>query len=230
MLLQRESNIPLEVTMAAKVGVLGSGAVGQTLAKGFAKHGYEVMIGTNTPSTQKELADKVGKGISVGSFEQTAAFGEILVLAVKGHAAKASLERGGAANFQGKLVVDTTNPIAEAPPVNGVLKYTTNLDMSLMEQLQTAFPEARFVKAFCSVGAGLMVDPKLPGGKPSMFICGNDEKAKAETRDILTKFGWETEDMGKAEAARAIEPLAILWCIPGFLHNDWMHAFKVLRP
>lgn len=216
--------------MAIKVGVLGSGAVGQTLAKGFSRHGYEVMIGTNTPAKQAELGAKVGGEVAVGSFEQTAKFGEILVLAVKGNAAKSIIEKAGVAGFQGKVVLDTTNPIAETPPVNGVLKYTTNLDSSLMEQLQSAFPSVRFVKAFSCVGAALMVDPKLPGGKPSMFICGNDDKAKAAARDILAQFGWETEDMGKAEAARAIEPLAMLWCISGFLQNDWVHAFKVLRP
>jgi predicted dinucleotide-binding enzyme len=74
-----------------------------------------------------------------------------------------------------------------------------------------------------------MVNPKLPS-KPSMFICGNDAEAKAATRAILDQFGWETEDMGGAPAARAIEPLCVLWCIPGFLKNDWMHAYKVLRP
>jgi predicted dinucleotide-binding enzyme len=216
--------------MGEKIGVIGSGVVGQTLAKGFAAHGYEVMIGTNTPSKQKELAEKTGKGIGVGSFEETARFGELLVLAVKGHAALAAIDRAGADNFQGKVVLDTTNPIADAPHVNGVLRFTTTLERSLMEELQAAVPGARFVKVFSSVGSKLMVNPKLSGGPPSMFICGNDDDAKGVTREILEKFGWETEDMGKIEAARAIEPLSILWCIPGFLGNGWMHAFKVLRP
>jgi predicted dinucleotide-binding enzyme len=98
----------------------------------------------------------------------------------------------------------------------------------LLERLQKRAPKARFVKAFSSVGSVLMVNPKLPS-TPTMFICGNDAAAKAETRAILDTFGWETEDLGMAEAARAIEPLCILWCLPGFLRNDWMHAFKVLR-
>jgi 8-hydroxy-5-deazaflavin:NADPH oxidoreductase len=216
--------------MAKRVGVIGSGPVGRTLAEGFSRHGYDVMIGTNTPAKQSELRAKMGDAVAVGSFEQTAKFGEILVLAVKGPAAAAAITAAGASNFSGKLVLDTTNPIAEAPPVNGVLKYTTTLDSSLMEQLQSAHPSVRFVKAFSSVGNALMVNPSLPGGKPSMFICGNDDGAKAETKDILDRFGWDTEDMGKAEAARAIEPLAMLWCISGFLHNDWARAYKVLRP
>lgn len=98
-----------------------------------------------------------------------------------------------------------------------------------MERLQRAVPAARFVKAFNSVGNAFMVDPQFPGGKPTMFICGNDDGAKWIVRGILDEFGWETEDMGKVEAARAIEPLCMLWCIPGFARNEWSHAFKLLR-
>jgi predicted dinucleotide-binding enzyme len=126
-------------------------------------------------------------------------------------------------------VIDTTNPIADAPPTNGVLKFFTSLDDSLMERLQREFPGAKFVKAFNSVGNAAMVDPRFTGGKPTMFICGNDEAARKTVTGILDQFGWETADMGAAEAARAIEPLCILWCIPGFLRQDWMHAFKLLK-
>jgi predicted dinucleotide-binding enzyme len=98
-----------------------------------------------------------------------------------------------------------------------------------MERLQREFGAARFVKAFNSVGAALMVNPKLAGGPPSMFVCGNDEAAKTTVKGILDQFGWETVDLGTAEAARAIEPLCMLWCIPGFLRNEWSHAFKLLR-
>jgi predicted dinucleotide-binding enzyme len=125
-------------------------------------------------------------------------------------------------------LVDTTNPIADAPPSNGVLKFFTNLDESLMERLQREFGNVRFVKAFNSVGHACMVNPRFKGGKPTMFICGNDEPAKKIVHGILDQFGWETADMGKAEAARAIEPLCMLWCIPGFLRNDWVHAFQLL--
>jgi hypothetical protein len=97
-----------------------------------------------------------------------------------------------------------------------------------MERLQREFADVRFVKAFNSVGSTCMVNPKFKGGKPTMFICGNDEAAKKIVSGVLDQFGWETADMGKAEAARAIEPLCLLWCIPGFLHDDWVHAFKLL--
>ncbi|HSE36536.1 MAG TPA: DNA-binding protein, partial [Blastocatellia bacterium] len=151
-----------------------------------------------------------------------------IVLAVKGSAAASALGAAGASNLSSKPVIDATNPIADLPPVNGVLRFFTNLDQSLMEQLQSEFEEALLVKAFNSVGNACMVNPQFKGGKPTMFICGNDDRAKKTVAGILDQFGWETADMGKAEAARAIEPLCMLWCIPGFLRNEWIHAFKLL--
>jgi 8-hydroxy-5-deazaflavin:NADPH oxidoreductase len=212
-----------------RIGVIGSGPVGQALADGFLKHGYEVMRGSREPGKLAEWRQKSGARASTGAFDETARHGEIVVLAVKGTAAESAVAGCGAANLAGKVVIDTTNPIAEAPPVNGVLRFFTTLDQSLMERLQTQVPAARFVKAFSCVGNGLMVNPRLPGGPPTMFMCGNDDGAKTEVKTILTQFGWEISDLGKAEAARAIEPLCILWCIPGFLENDWMHALKVLK-
>jgi hypothetical protein len=134
-----------------------------------------------------------------------------------------------APHIAGKIVMDATNPIAEAPPEKGVIKFFTSLDDSLMERLQKLAPEAHFVKAFSCVGNAFMVNPDFGGVKPTMFICGNSEQAKKEVSAILEKFGHEVEDMGGVEAARAIEPLCILWCIPGFLRNQWSHAFKLLR-
>ncbi len=156
-------------------------------------------------------------------------FGEVVVLAVKGTVASEALGLAGAAHLAGKPVIDATNPIAEAPPVNGVLRFFTTLDDSLMERLQREFPEARFVKAFNSVGNARMIDPQYAAGRPTMFICGNDPGAKATVAGLTEQLGWEIADMGGAEAARAIEPLCMLWCIPGFLRNEWTHAFKLLR-
>jgi hypothetical protein len=210
-----------------KVGVLGSGEVAKTLGSGFLKHGHEVLMGTRTASKLADWAKQNPRG-RVGSFAEAAGFGDLVVLAVKGTTALEALRAAGAANLAGKPVIDAVNPIADAPPTNGVLKFFTNLDESLMERLQQAFAGARFVKAFNSVGQALMVNPQFKGGKPTMFICGNDEAAKQVVRGILDQFGWETADMGKAEAARAIEPLCMLWCLPGFLRNEWSHAFKLL--
>ena len=210
-----------------KVGILGSGDVAKTLAGGFIKHGHQVKLGTRTPA---KLAEWVSthRSVALGTFAEAAQFGELVVLAVKGTAAHEALELAGKGNVSGKPVIDATNPIADAPPVNGVLKFFTNLDESLMERLQNAFPDAHLVKAFNSVGNACMVNPQFQGGKPTMFICGNHDAAKATVRGVLDQFGWETADMGKTEAARAIEPLCMLWCIPGFLRNDWVHAFKLL--
>jgi len=211
-----------------KVGVLGSGDVAKALAGGFLAHGHGVMMGTRDSSKLSDWKARHPQA-GVGDFAATARFGEILVLAVKGTAAGDVLRAAGNGNLAGKPVIDTTNPIAEAPPVDGVLKFFTNLDDSLMEHLQRDFPGAHFVKAFNSVGNACMVNPTFQGGKPTMFICGNDETAKQAVRGILDQFGWETADMGKAAAARAIEPLCMLWCIPGFLRNEWVHAFKLLK-
>lgn len=179
---------------------------------------------------QAKLADWLAqqRGARADSFSEAAKFGKVVVLAVKGTVALEALGAAGAANLADKPIIDATNPIADAPPTYGVVRFFTNLDASLMERLQREFAEARFVKAFNSVGNRLMVNPQFKEGKPTMFICGNDEAAKQVVRGILDQFGWETADMGKAEAARAIEPLCILWCIPGFLRNQWSHAFKLL--
>jgi predicted dinucleotide-binding enzyme len=210
-----------------KIGILGSGDVAQAMAVGFIQYGHQVTLGTRDPA---KLADWVARnpGAQVNSFAGAAQFGELVVLAVKGTVAADALRAAGVGNLAGKVVVDATNPIAEAPPVNGVLKFFTTLDESLMERLQREFPTARFVKAFNSVGAAFMVNPQFKNGPPTMFICGNDDAAKATVRKVLDQFGWETADMGAVEAARAIEPLCMLWLIPGFLRNQWTHAFKLL--
>jgi predicted dinucleotide-binding enzyme len=201
--------------------------VAKVLGGGFLKHGHDVMMGTRDPAKLADWAKQNPRG-SVGGFADAARFADLVVLAVKGTVALEALRAAGAANLAGKPVIDATNPIADSPPVNGVLKFFTNLDESLMERLQREFAGARFVKAFNSVGNSLMVNPQFKGGKPTMFICGNDEAAKQTVRGLLDQFGWETADMGKAEAARAIEPLCMLWCLPGFLRNEWSHAFKLL--
>ncbi len=213
-----------------KIGIIGSGPVGQTLAKAFKAEGYGVMLGTRDLSKEDVNTFSKENEIKAGTFNDVAKYGDIIVLCTKGSAAENALTLAGADNLSGKIIIDATNPIADAPPENGVLKFSTDINRSMMEDLQAKFADAKFVKAFNSIGNLLMYKPKLRGGKPSMFICGNDAGAKKAITEILEKFGWDTEDMGKAEAARAIEPLCMLWCIPGFLQNDWMHAFKVLRP
>jgi hypothetical protein len=215
-------------SLGMKIGVLGSGTVGQTLAAGFVKHGHSAMIGTRNPAKLKDWAAK-NPGIGIGSLNEAAAFGEAVLLAVKGTAALESLRQAGGENLSGKIVMDATNPIADEPPEDGVLRFFTKMNESLMERLQQEFPEARLVKAFNSVGAASFIDPAFPGGRPTMFLCGNDDAAKRTVAKLLDQVGWDSADMGPAIAARAIEPLCILWCIPGFLRNQWTHAFKLLQ-
>ncbi len=215
--------------MAKKtIGILGSGQVAQALGTGFLDHGYEIMLGTRDASKLSDWNAKAGNRAKIGSVEDTAKFGEVIVLAVKGTVAE-GLVKQLASLLSGKTVIDAANPIADAAPENGVIKFTTDLNQSLMEKLQKGAPAANFVKSFSCVGSHLMVDPVFPGGKPTMFIAGNSDAAKKEVSGILELFGWEVADMGKAEGARAIEPLGMLWCIPGFIRNEWTHAFKLLK-
>jgi 8-hydroxy-5-deazaflavin:NADPH oxidoreductase len=219
--------------MAKKVGVLGSGLVGRTLAAGFLQHGYEVMLGTRDPS-RGEVPAWVAKyaaeypGTKAGTFRETAAFGETVVLAVLGLAVPEVLEEAGPDHLTGKILIDTTNPIASEKPVNGILTFSTGPNESLGEKVQALLPNTHVVKAFNSVGAALMVNPKFEQGTPTMFLCGNNPQAKSVVSGICVQFGWEPFDCGDVAASRALEPLCILWTLPGFLRNDWRHAFKML--
>lgn len=209
------------------IGIIGSGDVARALAAGFARHGHDVMLGTRDAT---KLAAFVAEHerVDVGSTDGAATFAELAVLAVKGSAALDAL-RPVAAELAGKTVIDTSNPIADAPPEDGVLSYFTGPNESLLERLQDEFPAVRLVKAFNSVGAAAMIDPQLAGGPPTMFIAGEVAEAKRAVAELLDEVGWEVADMGGAAAARAIEPLCMLWCIPGFRENAWGHAFKLLR-
>ena len=208
-------------------GVLGSGEVGQVLAKGLKDHGYQVRIGSRTPAKLAKYSKETG--ITAGTFGEVGRWGEALVLSVLGSAAESVMELVGKEQAAGKLIIDTTNPLTEDPPEQGVLRSFTGPNESLMERLQRAYPAAHFVKAFNSVGSARMVDPDFQGVRPTMFYCGNDAGAKGTVARVLDQFGWEAADMGGVLAARAIEPLAMLWCIPGFLQDSWTHAFKLLR-
>jgi predicted dinucleotide-binding enzyme len=213
-----------------KIGVIGSGIVGRVLASAFIKEGHQVMLGTrNAAKEEVQKWLKENEGSNAGNFSETAEFGELLVLATGGSVTEEAIRLAGLEFFSGKVVIDATNPIAPSPPENGVLKFFTDLNGSLMERLQKLLPTAKLVKAFNSVGNAFMYKPQFMGGPPTMFICGNDAGAKNEVTALLADFGWETEDMGMVQAARAIEPLCILWCIPGILKNQWGHAFKLLK-
>lgn len=218
-------------TKDLKIGIIGSGVVGQVLATAFLTEGHKVMLGSR--NTQKEEVVKWksnNAGAQTGTFDEVAIFGDVLVLATQGEGSVDAVQLAGPENLSGKTVIDTCNPISsKAHPVNGVLQYFTGPNSSLMETLQLAAPGAHFVKAFNSAGNAVMYKPQFEAGRPSMFICGNNAEAKETVTTILDIFGWDTEDMGNEEAARAIEPLCMLWCIPGLKNNQWTHAFKLLK-
>jgi len=209
-----------------RYGVLGSGIVAKVLAKGLIQHGYDVRIGSRDPQKLADFANEAR--VATGTFTEVAAAADVILLAVKGAVASDALRLAGSGNIAGKIIVDTTNPIADAPPVDGVLQYFTGPNDSLMERLQREFPDARFVKAFNSVGNASMVNPSFAAGPPTMFICGNDTEAKRVVSELLETFGWQPADMGSAAAARAIEPLCQLWCIPAFREKRATHAFKLI--
>jgi predicted dinucleotide-binding enzyme len=212
-----------------KIGVLGSGIVGQTLAAGFLQHGHQVVMGTRDPKSEDVTgwATK-NPGIKVTSFAEAAQFGEVLVIAVLARIVEDVIKLAGPQNFRGKTLIDSNNPISDAPPVDGVLQYFTEQNHSLGEKIQQLLPDAKVIKAFNSVGAVRMVNPHFEQGTPTMFLCGNDQQAKAQVSDLIRQFGWEPFDCGTIVAARALEPLCILWCIPGIRSNSWTHAFKLL--
>jgi predicted dinucleotide-binding enzyme len=213
---------------AMNVAVIGSRQVARALAEGFVKHGYSVMMGTRDPSKLAQWIERNPKARAT-SVADAAKFGEMIVLAVKGTAALEVLRAADSRNLAGKIIIDVTNPLADTPPVNGVPGFFTTLDESLMERLQREVPDARFVKAFNQVNASRMVNPQYAEGRPTMFICGNDTAAKQTVAEILDQFGWESEDMGGVDAARAIEPLCMLWVIRYILSKKFDHAFKLLK-
>lgn len=211
---------------ALRIAVLGSGPVARTLASGFLRHGYPVHLGNRDPSKLSEFT--AATGIRATGLGEAAGQADLVVLALKASAAE-EVVRTLAPGLAGKTVIDAMNPIADTPPVDGVLTYFTDSTASLMERLQALAPDARFVKAFNSVGSAFMVNPSFPGGRPTMFVAGDDPSAKAVVSGILDAFGWDTQDVGRAASARPLEALCQLWCARGFAQGKWAHAFKLLE-
>lgn len=212
-----------------KVGILGSGEVGQALGMGFAQRGHEVTIGSRTPDSKKlrSWVRKAGKRAKAGTFSE-AAKGDILVLAALGTAVTDVIKAAGPKNFEGKVVIDATNPLDFSrgmPP--GLFVGLTD---SLGERIQKQLPKANVVKCFNTVPNSLMVAPKLPGGRAEMLICGNDTKAKATVTEILRAFGWAGAlDVGGIEASRWLEAHVPLWAMACQAAGSWNASFQLVR-
>ena len=211
-----------------KVGIIGSGVVGQQLGLGFLKSGHEVKIGTRNPGKLNEWLKSAGKNASVGSISEAASFGEIIILAVSYKGVKNALDLAGKENLKGKILIDVTNPLDHSkgrPP-----KFAVSLGNSLGEQIQHWLPDSKVVKAFNMINAYIMINPKREEGIPDLFIAGNDEVAKKLVTGIALKWGWASViDMGDISMSYWLETLAMTWIYFGFKYNIWTHAFKLLR-
>lgn len=212
-----------------KIGIIGSGDVGRTLASGFIRYGHEVMLGSRDIKQEKvqQWFIDSGKNASLGNFAEAAIYGEVIVLATPWSGTKNAVDLAEASNFAGKTVIDVTNPLdfsGGVPP-----KLAVGMTDSAGERVQSWLPDAHVVKAFNIVGSSHMINPQFPEGKPDMFICGNDQKSKETVTKFLDYFGWQSIDLGNIEISRLLEPLAMIWIVYGFKTNTWAHAFKLMR-
>lgn len=197
-----------------RIGVLGTGTVGRTLAGALLSRGHEVRLGSRTAGNEAAVAwaQSIGGPASEGTFADAAGFGELVFNATAGAASLAALEMAGAELLAGKVLVDVANPLDTSRGMPPTL--TVANDDSLGEQIQRRFPEVRVVKALNTVTAALMVDPALVDGAHTVFVAGDDAAAKAEVGRLLESFGWPAGsimDLGDITAARGTEMYMALW-------------------
>ncbi len=212
-----------------KVGVLGTGEVGQALGRGFLALKNEVKMGSRSAGHEgmRTWVKENGPKASGGTFADATKFGEIVVLATLGVANEKAIRLAGPENFKGKIVIDVTNPLDFSrgfPP-----KLAMGPSDSAGEQVQKLLPGAQVVKAFNTVGNALFFRPNLPGGPPDMIIAGNSEEAKKKVGSILKEFGWGVVDIGGIEGSRYLEGMCMVWVLSGIRMNTFSHAFKILR-
>jgi len=211
-----------------KIGIIGSGTVGQQLATGFIKLGHQVRIGTRDETKLLEWKNSTGENATLGSFHDAAMFGEVIVIATNWAGTMNAIKLAGIENFSNKIVIDVTNPLdfsQGVPP-----KFAATLGNSGGEQIQKMLPDAKVVKAFNTISAYIMINAPREAGVPDLFISGNDNEAKAFVNDIAMKWGWGSViDLGDISQSFFLEALAHLWIIYGFKNNNWTHAFKLLK-
>ena len=196
-----------------KIGVLGTGMVGSTLAGKLVALGHEVKMGAREAGNEKAKAwaSGAGKGASSGTFAEAAAFGEIVLSCTLGEKALEALRAARKENLEGKVLVDVSNPLDFSKGMPPRVQTGRNGE-SLGEQIQDAFPGARVVKALNTVNAAVMVDPRRVGGESDLFVCGNEADAKARVTALLKELGWtRVHDLGPIGAARGTEAYLLFW-------------------
>ncbi|MDP1848970.1 MAG: NAD(P)-binding domain-containing protein [Solirubrobacteraceae bacterium] len=197
-----------------RIGVLGTGVVGRTLASALLRGGHEVRLGSRTADNEAAVAwaDSVGGPASEGTFADAAGFGELVINATAGAASLDALEMAGAEQLAGKVLIDVANPLDTSRGMPPTL--TVCNDDSLGEQIQRALPDVMVVKTLNTVTAAVMVDPSLVGGTHTIFVAGNHAPAKAQVSELLQELGWPAGcilDLGDITAARGMEMYLPLW-------------------
>jgi 8-hydroxy-5-deazaflavin:NADPH oxidoreductase len=197
-----------------RIGVLGTGTVGQTLGTKLVELGHEVRMGSRDAANEKAhgWAASAGERASAGDFADAAGFGELVFNCTAGAVSLQALEQAGDDALRGKALVDVSNPLDFSRGMPPTL--TVCNDDSLAEQIQRRFPDTRVVKTLNTVNAGVMVDPASIPGEHDVFVCGDDEAAKAQVVELLESFGWPRErivDLGGIDGARAAEMYLPLW-------------------
>ena len=223
-----------------KVGVLGSGVVGQTIGTKLAERGVEVVLGTRTPNKLdekrgmggplSEWTTKAGKNGRLGTFAEAAAHGDIVINATSGTGSLEALELAGSENLDGKILIDIANPLDFSKGMPPSLTIC-NTD-SLAEQIQKAFPRAKVVKTLNTTTANDMVDPnQVAGGDHDIFVSGNDAEAKQRVMSLLKEwFGWKSViDLGDITTARGTEMLLPIWVRLWSALGSPMFNFKIAR-
>jgi Predicted dinucleotide-binding enzymes len=209
-----------------KIGILGSGVVAQTLGTGFLKNGHEVRLGTRDAPKLAEWQEKAGENASVGSFEDAAKFGDVVVVAVGGTVAVSAVEQAGVVNFDGKTTIDVTNALDFS---TGAPKFAVIGGDSVAAQIQKAAPKANVVKAFNMISSTVMMDPKFGDEAATLFIAGDSDKAKAATTKLAEEFGWDVADFGGVDQAYYLEAFAFGFISYAFKSNDWARGFRFLK-
>ncbi len=211
-----------------KIGIIGSGTVGQQLGLGFIRLGHEVKIGTRSVDKLKDWINQAGEKASTGSPAEASKFGELLVLATSWEGTEGAIKIAGKENFSGKILIDVTNPLdfSQGPPP----KIAVSPGNSGGEQIQKMLPKTKVVKAFNIISAYIMIKPGREEGDPDLFIAGNDSEAKQKVTSLAEELGWKSViDMGDLSQSYWLETLAMMWIYYGFKNNSWSHAFKLLK-